>query len=54
MIYTIAAVLGAIIGYRRAVRRGGNGFDRAQYATVHAIAFGLAGLFVTLMIDRAW
>lgn len=54
MIVIIAAILGALIGYRRAFKRGGNGFDRAQYAAVHAIGFALLGLFVTVMIDRAY
>ncbi len=52
MIVILAAVIGGLIGFRRAQKRGGNGFDLAQYAAVHAIAFGLLGLFVTLFIDR--
>jgi hypothetical protein len=49
----IALVLGALLGVVRARKRGGNGFDQAQYAAVHAILFGLAGLFITIFILRA-
>ncbi|HPE24968.1 hypothetical protein [Albidovulum sp.] len=53
MIIIVAGlVLGAALGWIRARRRGGNSFDKWQYALVHAILFGIAGLFVTLMIDR--
>ncbi|MDF1621344.1 hypothetical protein [Pseudothioclava nitratireducens] len=45
-------VIGAIWGDRRAKARGGNGFDRAQYAAVHAIALALLGLIITLIVDR--
>lgn len=52
MIVIIAAVLGALLGYWQAFRRGGNGFDRAQYAAVYGIVFAIIGLFLTLAIDR--
>jgi hypothetical protein len=52
MIVVISVILGALLGYRQAHKRGGNGFDKAQFAAVYAILFGLAGLFATLMIDR--
>lgn len=45
-------VIGALIGYRRAAKRGGNGFDKAQYAAVHAIVLMLIGLFVTVALNR--
>ena len=45
-------VLGAIGGGLRAKLRGGKAADIAQYATVHAIIFGLIGLFLTLYLDR--
>lgn len=52
MIVIAGALIGAILGYARAARAGGNGFDRAQYAAVHAIALMLVGLLVTLVADR--
>jgi hypothetical protein len=45
-------VLGAIVGGLTARRRGGRPADIAQYATGFGIAFGLAGLFLTLFLDR--
>ncbi|MES2914842.1 MAG: hypothetical protein V4753_06955 [Pseudomonadota bacterium] len=45
-------VLGAIGGGLRARLRGGKVADIAQYAIVHAIIFGLIGLFLTLYLDR--
>ena len=53
MIVIAAVVLGALWGDLRARKRGGNGTDRLQYAAVHAIALAIAGLFVTILIDRA-
>jgi hypothetical protein len=52
MIFYSAIVLGALIGYLRAARRGGSRFDRLQYAAVHAIFFAIIGLFVTIFILR--
>lgn len=52
MIVIAALVIGAVTGAARARRRQGNGFDIAQYAAVHAILFGICGLFLTLLIDR--
>ncbi len=45
-------LLGAIGGALRAKARGGKLADILQYATVHAILFGLLGLFITLYLDR--
>jgi hypothetical protein len=52
MIVIAGLIAGGVLGYRRAARRGGNGFDKSQYAAAHAILFGLAGLFATIIIDR--
>ena len=52
MIFYTAIVLGAVIGYVRAARRGGNMFDRLQYAAVHAIFLAILGLFLTILIQR--
>lgn len=45
-------LLGAIGGGLRAKARGGKAADIVQYAVVHAILFGLMGLFITLYLDR--
>lgn len=45
-------VLGAIVGALTARRGGGKPADMAQYAAGYGIAFGLLGLFVTLILDR--
>jgi len=51
--YILAGILiGAVIGYRRALKRGGNGLDRAQYAAVHAIVLAIVGLFLTVVLNR--
>ena len=45
-------VIGAVIGERRAAKRGGNALDWAQYAAAHGIALGLVGLFLTIALNR--
>lgn len=52
MIVIVAAIIGAILGWRRAIGLGGTGRDRAQYAAGFAIAFAVVGLFATVIIDR--
>jgi len=52
MIFYAAILLGALVGYVRARRRGGNMFDRLQYAGAHAIFFAIIGLFITIFIIR--
>lgn len=53
MIVIVAIVLGAFLGDLRARRAQGNRKDRLQYAAVHAIAFAIVALFVTILLDRA-
>jgi len=52
MIYLPAALIGGIIGGFTARKRGGKGLDVAQYVAVYAIAFGLLGLLVTIILHR--
>ncbi|MFO1176369.1 MAG: apolipoprotein acyltransferase [Paracoccaceae bacterium] len=52
MIVIACLFIGALVGVYSARRRQGTGFDIAQYAAVHAIMFGILGLFLTLLIDR--
>ncbi|MFV0360520.1 hypothetical protein [Tropicimonas sp.] len=52
MIVILCAIFGAFLGGYRARNRGGNMADIAQYATAHAIAFALLGLFATIFIER--
>lgn len=50
MIVIAAIVCGAVLGAVTARNREGTGLDMAQYAAGYGIAFGLAGLFVTLLL----
>jgi hypothetical protein len=45
-------VIGAALGARAALKRGGRRLDALQYGAAYGIAFGLLGLFVTLVADR--
>ena len=49
MLVVAGAVLGALLGYRSAGRRDGDRLDRLQFAAVYGLAFGLAGLVLTLL-----
>lgn len=48
----IGLIGGALLGAYRANKRGGNRKDIAQYATAFAIAGGLIGLFIGIIIAR--
>ncbi|PYG34661.1 apolipoprotein acyltransferase [Pelagimonas varians] len=52
MIVIASALIGALIGGFTAARRKGNKADIAQYATGYAIAFSLAGLIVTIVLEK--
>lgn len=52
MILIACLVIGAVLGWRRAVALGGNRKDRMQYAAAFALAFTVIGLFLTIIIDR--
>lgn len=52
MIVLAGVILGALWGAMRARARQGSRLDIAQYAAVHAILFGLIGLFVTIGLER--
>lgn len=52
MIILAAILLGAVIGWLRAGRLGGNRADRIQYAAVHAIGFAMLGLFISVWLSR--
>lgn len=52
MILLASALLGIYVGITTARKRQGNRLDMAQYAAGYAIAFMIAGLFITLIIDR--
>lgn len=45
-------VIGALIGVWRARKRAGTPADLVQWAMVHAIVFGLIGLFALIVVDR--
>lgn len=52
MIVIGGLLIGALWGSLSARQRGGRPADIAQYATGYGIAFGLAGVFVTLILER--
>ncbi|MEE2861383.1 MAG: apolipoprotein acyltransferase [Paracoccus sp. (in: a-proteobacteria)] len=52
MIVIAAAIVGALLGLRRASQLGGNSRDRAQYAIAFALGFAMIGLFATIIIHR--
>lgn len=52
MLIIAGALIGAVIGDRRAAKRGGSLADRVQYAAVHAILLALVGLVATIAIGR--
>ena len=52
MIVLASLVLGVLFGVYTAGKRNGTGLDKAQFGAVYGMAFALAGLFVTLGIDR--
>lgn len=52
MLIIAGALVGAIIGDRRAAKRSGSTADRLQYAAVHGIALALVGLIATIAIGR--
>lgn len=52
MLVIMGLVGGSIWGGFLARRRKGNRLDVLQYAAASAIAFGLGGLFSTIMVSR--
>ncbi|WP_299876039.1 apolipoprotein acyltransferase [uncultured Sulfitobacter sp.] len=52
MIVIIMGLIGAVIGGQTARKRQGNRKDIAQYAAGYGIAFMLAGLIITVLVDR--
>ena len=54
MIFPLAGLfIGAVLGAIQARRKGGNGKDQAQWAVVFAMIFGVIGVFVMVLLDRA-
>lgn len=52
MIVIAGFVIGAAIGARTALKRGGRKLDALQYGTGFGIAFALVGVFVTIFAER--
>lgn len=52
MLVLLAIGLGAILGWRRAAAREGDRLDQLQYAAGYGIAFGIAGLALSILIAR--
>ncbi|GLK63542.1 MULTISPECIES: hypothetical protein [Paracoccus] len=52
MIVIAAFIIGAAIGWMRAVKAGGSRADKLQYAAAHALALTVLGVFLTVLISR--
>lgn len=52
MLLPLAFLLGAIFGWRRAHRRGGDLLDCLQYAAVHGILAALLALVALILAQR--
>ena len=52
MLIAAAFVLGALLGWQRAGRRGGDRLDQLQFAAVHAIALTLAAVVLVVVLGR--
>ena len=48
----IGAIIGAILGWVHATKRGGNTADKLQYAAAHGIALLLLGYFIALFMAK--
>lgn len=53
MIVIAGALVGAVLGAVLARKRGGNRLDMLQYAAGFAILLAVAGLFLTILIERS-
>jgi hypothetical protein len=53
MIVIGAVLAGVVTGIMLARRHGGRAADMAQYAAACGIAFGLVGLFATIILARS-
>jgi len=52
MIVLAGLALGIVWGIRQARSRGGNRLDMAQYGAVYGIAFAIAELFLTILVEK--
>lgn len=52
MIVIAGLVIGAAIGARTALKRGGRKLDALQYGAAYGIMFALFGLVLTIIIGR--
>lgn len=52
MIVLAAALIGALMGWGVARRRGGRRLDQLQYAAGYGIAWTLVGVILTIFIAR--
>jgi len=48
-------IIGALYGWIKAGKFGGNRMDKAQYAAAHGLAFFLVALVITIIADlKGW
>ncbi|MCH2248855.1 MAG: apolipoprotein acyltransferase [Cognatishimia sp.] len=53
MIVIVLAVIGLLLGFRTASKRGGNRLDKLQYTAGYGIAFTILGVILTIVIERS-
>ena len=51
MIVITGLILGAVLGWRRAAKRGGNRADKLQYAAAHGMALAVLGITYFMIWD---
>lgn len=52
MIVIALALVGILLGIRAAARQDGASLDKLQYGASYGIAFALAGVVLTIVIER--
>jgi hypothetical protein len=52
MIAIAGMILGGVIGWFRASRRGGATLDKLQWAGAHLVLGAVVGLFLTILAER--
>ncbi|WP_439104729.1 apolipoprotein acyltransferase [Celeribacter marinus] len=52
MIVIVLSIIGAILGWRSATKREGDRMDKLQYGAAYFLAFAVAGIIITVIVDR--
>ncbi|MEN8837106.1 MAG: apolipoprotein acyltransferase [Celeribacter marinus] len=52
MIVIVLSIIGVIVGWRTATKRKGDRMDKLQYGAAYFLAFAVAGVIITVIVDR--